>query len=128
RIGEQNLADARELGGGLGRRLGARARDKHVDRVAQRCGCRERLARRRVQRAIGVLRQQKDRHRQSTPASVLSLATSSATLPTLTPAFRLAGSVIFRTLSCGAMSTPKSAGFFTSSGFFFAFITLGSEG
>ena len=43
---------------------------------------------------------------QSTPASSLSLPTSSATEPTLTPALRLGGSVVFSTFRRGVTSTP----------------------
>src|SRR5690606_32397831 len=73
------------------------------------------------------LGKKKCRH-QRPPASFLSFSTSSATLPTLTPALRVGGSEVFRTLRRGVMSTPKSSGVFTSSGFFFAFMILGSDG
>ena len=43
---------------------------------------------------------------QITPASVFSLATSSAAVSTLTPATRLGGSVTFSTFRCPARSTP----------------------
>jgi hypothetical protein len=41
-----------------------------------------------------------------TPASSLSLAISSSTEPTFTPALRPAGSTVFTTLSRGVTSTP----------------------
>ena len=54
---------------------------------------------------VVVLGEDQDGH-QSTPASVLSLAISSSTEPTLTPALRVAGSTVFSTFSRGATSTP----------------------
>jgi hypothetical protein len=63
----------------------------------------------------------------STPASFLSLSTSSATSLTLTPALRPPGSSVFSTFSRGFTSAPKSAGLLSSSGFFLAFMMLGSE-
>ena len=57
----------------------------------------------------------------------LSLATSSSTSATLTPAERLAGSATETVSSRGAMSTPKSAGVFVASGLDFAFMMLGSD-
>ena len=89
-----------ELGGRFGGGLGVVAGDEHVDVAAQRLGRGDGLAGRGLQRAVGVLGQQENRH-QSTPASALSFCTSSATLPTLTPALRLAGSAIFSTLRRG---------------------------
>ncbi len=127
RIGEQHLAHAGELGGCLGGRLGVVPGHEHVDVAAELLGSGNGLGGRRLQRAIGVLGKKKNGH-QSTPASALSFCTSSATLPTLTPALRLAGSAIFSTLRRGVTSTPKSSGFLMSSGFFFAFMMLGSEG
>ena len=53
------------------------------------------------------LGQKKGRHVQITPASSCSLATSSATDLTFTPALRPLGSAVFNTLSRGATSTPK---------------------
>jgi thiamine pyrophosphate-dependent acetolactate synthase large subunit-like protein len=75
---------------------------------------------------LGKISKEQRRH-YSTPASFLSLAMSSATSATFTPAFRLAGSEVLITLSRGETSTPKSAGDFSSIGFFFAFIMLGRE-
>ncbi len=62
-----------------------------------------------------------------TPASFFSLSTSSATLLTLMPALRPPGSSVFKTFSRGFMSALKSAAVFSSSGFFLAFMMLGSE-
>src|SRR5687768_10374747 len=66
------------------------------------------------------------RHVQITFASFLSLLTRVATSGTITPAERLAGSVTFRVFRRGLASTPKSAGVTVSSGFFLAFMMLGS--
>ena len=44
----------------------------------------------------------------------------------LTPALRLGGSVTFSVFRRNATSTPRSAGFNVSSGFFFAFMMFGS--
>src|SRR5258708_6096045 len=62
----------------------------------------------------------------STP-SALSLSSSSDTLATFTPPPRLGGSDTFSTLKRGVTSTPKSAGDFSSIGFFLAFMMLGRE-
>ena len=61
-----------------------------------------------------------------TLASPRSLATSSFTSATLPPPLRLAGSVTLSVVSRGATSTPSVAGLVTSSGFFLAFMMLGS--
>ena len=45
---------------------------------------------------------------------------------TLMPALRFGGSVTVTVARRGATSTPRSAGFTTSIGFFFAFMMLGS--
>ena len=45
----------------------------------------------------------------------------------LDAALRPLGSSVFSTLRRGVTSTPKSAGVFSSSGFFLAFMMLGSE-
>ena len=62
---------------------------------------------------------------QITFASVLSLATSSATSATFTPPWRAGGSVTFNVVCRGVTSTPNSSTVRASSGFFFAFMMLG---
>ena len=62
-----------------------------------------------------------------TLASLRSFSTSSCTEPTFLPAWRLAGSFTLTTVSRGAGSTPRSAGFTVSIGFLRAFMMLGSE-
>jgi len=65
-------------------------------------------------------------HVQITLASVFSLFTRVATSATFTPAPRLGGSLTFRVFRRGATSTPRSSGLTVSSGFFLAFMMLGS--
>ena len=125
-IGQQHLLDAGELGGSFRSTLGALARDQHVDIGAEGCGRRQRLVGRVLDPGIVVFGNQQRGH-QSTPASVLSLLTSSATSLTLTPALRPAGSVVLRTSRRGVRSTPVSAAVFSAIGFFFAFMMFGSE-
>jgi hypothetical protein len=64
---------------------------------------------------------------QMTFASFFSLSTSSWTDATLTPAPRFGGSTTFSVFSRCAASTPRSAAVTVSSGFFFAYMMLGSE-
>ena len=104
-VGEQHLGDAVELRGRFRDGARALARDQHMHRLAQRLGGGERLVGRVLERLVVVLGDQKRRH-QITPASFLSLSTSSATVFTLTPALRPGGSVVFSTSSRGATSTP----------------------
>src|SRR5436190_14414258 len=59
--------------------------------------------------------------------SAFSRSSSSLTDATFTPPPRLGGSDTFRTLRRGVISTPRSAGDFSSIGFFLAFMMLGSE-
>ena len=61
-----------------------------------------------------------------TLASFFSFSTSSSTLETFTPPWRAGGSVTFSTFRRGAGSTPRSAGENFYSGFFLAFMMLGS--
>ena len=101
--------------------------DQHVDRRAELRSRGERARRQIAQTAVRDFGQKKRRHGQITPASSCSLATSSATVLTFTPALRPLGSAVFSTFRRGVTSTPKSAGVFSSIGFFFAFMMLGSE-
>ena len=124
-VGVQHLAHAVDLGGGLRGAAGIRARDQHVDIAAHRLGGGDDLVGGVLHGRVVVFGDNENGH-QITPAS-LSLPTSSAAVFTLTPAWRLPGSAVFTTLRRGAISTPKSAGVFTSIGFFFAFMMFGSE-
>ena len=79
-----------------------------------------------LDRLIVMISKKKRRH-QNPPASVLSLETSSATEATLMPAFRPGGSMVETTFKRGVISMPKSAGVFSSIGFFLAFIMFGKD-
>jgi hypothetical protein len=59
-------------------------------------------------------------------ASVFSFSTSVFTSGTFTPAARFGGSTTLSTFRRGVTSTPRSPGVTMSSGFFFAFMMLGS--
>ncbi len=109
----------------VGDGLGVMAGDQDMHGRAEVLGGAQGLAGGLVEALVVVLGEQQRGH-QITPA-VLSLETSSAALATLTPAERPAGSAVFSTLSRGAMSTPSVSGVVSSSGFFFAFMMLGSE-
>ena len=82
RLGEQHLVDAVELGGRVRDRLRALAGDQHMHVAAHRLRGGQRLGGRVLQRLVVVLGDQERGH-QSTPASFLSLSTSSADGPDL---------------------------------------------
>ena len=126
-VGNQHLRHARKLGRTRRRRPAVVTRHENMKFATQRKGGRQRLGCRAPQRRIRMVGKKQNGH-YKIPASVLSLPTSSATLPTLIPAFRVGGSAVLRTFKRGVMSTPKSSGVFTSNGFFFAFMILGSAG
>src|SRR5512143_2463852 len=85
------------------------------------------LAGRFLQGFIVVFGDDERGHGQITPASFFSLSSNSATVFTLMPAWRLGGSLTLRTFSLGVVSTPKSAGDFSSIGFFLAFMMFGRD-
>ena len=87
------------------RRRGALAGDQHMHSAAERLGGGQRLVGGVLERLVVVLGDEKRGH-QITPASFLSLSTSSATVFTLAPALRPGGSVVLSTSSRGATSTP----------------------
>ena len=64
--------------------------------------------------------------RQITFASLRSFATSSFASATRPPPLRFGGSTTFSVVNRGVTSTPSASGLTTSSGFFFAFMMLGS--
>ena len=105
-VGDAHPGDARELRGRLGRRADVVADDQNVDRLPDLEGGGEGARGQIAQGAARDLGQKKGRHDQITPASSCSLATSSATDLTFTPALRPPGSDVLRTLSRGATSTP----------------------
>ena len=96
RIGNQHLGHAVELGGFIGHCRAIAARHENVNVGTHFLGCRDGLRGRRSESLVGVLGENQNRH-QSTPASVFSFCTSSATSATFTPPFRCGGSAVFRT-------------------------------
>ena len=129
-VGQQHLGGAGDLRRRLGDRpaRGARHQDVHI--AARRfrdlrCGG-HRVEGRGLQCPVVVFGDDENRH-QITRASSLSLSTSSATEPTLTPPCRFAGSSTFKVTSRGVTSTPSCSGVMISIGFFLAFMMLGSE-
>src|SRR6516164_7958061 len=125
-LGNEHFFDAGEFRGGLRSWPDILPRDEHVNRLAQRfCGTQS-LGGDVIEVTAFNISQNKRRH-AITPASFLSFARSSATEPTLTPALRVEGSLVFKIFRRGEASTPKSATVFSAIGFFFAFIMLGSE-
>ncbi len=125
-VRQQDFFGTREAGGGPRRGIDPLAGDKDMDRFVQGLGRAHGLGGRLVQGAVQNLGKEQDRH-QITPASSLSLATSSAAEATLAPALRTGGAAVFKILRRGAISTPSSAGVFSSITFFLAFMMLGSE-
>src|SRR5262249_44817374 len=125
-ICDEHFLDASKLCRRLGGSAAILSRDEHVHgRTKLRSSC-DGLRRRVLERGVDVFCNHEARH-QMTPASFLSLSRSSCTVFTLMPAWRFGGSVTLRTFSFGVMSTPKSAGDFSSIGFFFAFMMFGNE-
>ncbi len=105
-VGDQHPRHALEFSRTRRGGVDVAARDENVDRRPEFERGGERPRGHVAQLTVGDFRQQKGRHRQITPASSCSLATSSATDFTLTPALRPPGSVVFNTLSRGETSTP----------------------
>src|SRR5258706_2439721 len=120
----QDLLHAGERRGFVGRRLRAASGDEHVHVPAHLRGRRDRVVRAAAKVAPVVFRDDKRGH--MTLASFLSLSTSSPTSFTMTPALRMPGSATLSVFTRGATSTPSASAFSTSSGFFFAFMMLGS--
>ena len=136
RLGEQmvvgrvvGMPDTRDAGdpcGRLGDRRGPAAGHQNVDIAGERGGGGDGVERRRVERRAVMGGDDKSRH-QITPASFLSLSTSSSTSATLRPPARAGGSSTVKVSSRGATSTPSSSTAIWSIGFFFAFMMLGSD-
>src|SRR5690606_36880112 len=114
-----------ELCGGFANYAASGPGHQHVDLAADLPRRRHGPSGRAVERGIVVFRNDQDRH--ITRASSLSFATSSETEPTFEPGLRSAGLAVETTVSVGARLTPRLAASIFSSGFFLAFITLGSE-
>src|SRR5450631_3696892 len=99
---QQDLLDAIELRGGLRNCARAVAGDQHMHRRRERFGGGQRLVGRVLEHLVVVLGNEEGGH-DNTPASFLSLSTSSATDFTFTPDLRPAGSVVLSTSSRGEM-------------------------
>ena len=124
-LGDVDLPDPVEPGAGLGGLRGPLADHQRGDGVAHLAGGRERPGRHVVEHAVLLFGDQQNRHR-ITPVS-RSLPTSSPTEATLAPPWRAGGSTVFSTVRRGVTSTPKSSGVLASTGFFLAFMMLGSD-
>ena len=127
-VREQHLADTCDLRRRL-RGVGRVVPDHQHVHVATGLGRRgHRVQRRALEGLVVVFRQYECSHgvSQMALASFFSLLTSVATSGTLMPALRDGGSETFSVFSRGVTSTPRSAGFSVSSGFFFAFMMFGS--
>ena len=123
-IDQVHDAHAGDRGGGIGHRATGVAGDQQMH-LAHRSRGGDRRQRRLVQRDIVMLDPDQRLH-AATPRA-RSATTSASTSPTRMPACRAGGSDTFSVRSRGDTSTPKSAGDLTTSGFFFAFMMLGSE-
>src|ERR1051326_2959158 len=96
---------------GPGREGGARHEQDEI--AADLLGRRHGMEGGRLQTGIVMLGDQQERH-QITLASLRSLSTSSATLFTLTPAWRFGGSPTLSVFRRGLGSTPSCSGVSTS--------------
>lgn len=105
---------------------GGIARDQHMH-IAQLGCCGHGGQSRLPDLTAFVVEKNKSGHDQITFASLRSFSTSSATESSLMPALRSVGSATLTTVRRGVMSTPRSAACRVSSGFFLAFMMLGSE-
>ena len=124
-IGQKNLGHAADLCGFVRRIGGVVTRHKDVHVATGFCRRSHRVQRCRADRFTVMFGKHQSGH-QITFASVFSFATSVAASGTLIPALRPAGSVTCSVFNLGVTSTPRSSGFRFSSGFFFAFMMLGS--
>src|SRR5690606_22987064 len=123
-VGDMDLADAGDFCACLGNAVDALAGDEQMHFAKFGCGGHGGEGG-ILDRGAVMLDQYKRLH--ATTPKVLSLAINSSTDATLSPAWRLGGSVTLRISRRGAASTPKSAGVFIASGFDLAFMMLGSE-
>eukprot|EP01022_Parablepharisma_sp_SALTPOND_P004193 TRINITY_DN118_c0_g1_i10.p1 TRINITY_DN118_c0_g1~~TRINITY_DN118_c0_g1_i10.p1 ORF type:complete len:1227 (-),score=392.65 TRINITY_DN118_c0_g1_i10:741-4421(-) len=125
-IGQQHLGYARHLGSGVGGSLGIGASDQDVYVATGLCRSGDGVEGAALEAGVVVFGNNECGHDQITLASFFSLATSVATSGTFTPALRLAGSTTLSVFTRGLTSTPSSSGLTVSSGFFLAFMILGS--
>ena len=103
-IGEQHLRHAGDFRGGVGDTLGALPGDEDMDVPAQRDRRSDRGEGRVLEDDVVVFGEDEAAH--CTAPMVFSFSTSSSTLLTLIPAWRLPGSTTLRTVSRGVTSTP----------------------
>ena len=125
-VGDLDFGDALQGGGVLGGGGAVAAGDEDVDVATELRGGGDGVEGGGLEAGVVVFGNDENGHDQITLASFLSLLTSSATSATRMPAERLAGSATLRVVRRGATSTPRSAGLTVSSGFFLAFMMLGS--
>jgi hypothetical protein len=125
-VSAQYLADSGDLGGSLCNGPTTFARNQHVDVATDCLGRSQNHQRGRLEFRVIVIGYNEDAH-EITFASFFSLSTSSSTVSTLIPASRSEGGSTDSTSTVGVRSTPRSSGETTSSGFFFAFMMLGSD-
>ena len=123
-VGDMDLADAGDLGGGGSDAVHALAGDEQMHLTQLRRGGDG--GQRGILDGGAVMFDPDERLHFATPMD-LSLPTSASTSATFTPAVRLAGSTTFSVVSRGVTSTPKSAGVFCAIGLDFAFMMFGSE-
>ena len=123
-VGVQHPGDAGQPGGLFRGGAAVLAGDENMDLGAELARGRQCLGGGVLQGRIVMVGNQQRHHR--TPAS-LSFSTNSAADSSLTPAIRPGGSAVLITSRRGATSTPKSSGVFSSTGFFLAFMILGSD-
>ena len=100
-----DLADAREPGGGLGCCAGIVACDQHVDIAAESLGGGDGLGGDVVEGGVAVFSEDENGHDQMAPTD-LSFAIRASTSATFSPASRFFGSATFTIDRRGAMSTP----------------------
>src|SRR5690606_37204593 len=125
-IGQDHFGNTGDFGGLLSHGVGTVACHQDMDVTTNGCCGGYRAQRRSLELGVVVFSNNQIRHDQTTFASFLSLSTSVATSGTMMPALRAAGSTTFSVLRRGATSTPRSSGETVSSGFFLAFMMLGS--
>ena len=125
-IGDLDLGDALQRGGLLGSGGTVGAGDQHVDVATDFLGGGDGVQGGGLQALVVVFGDNENGHDQITLASFFSLFTRSATSATLMPALRFGGSLTLMVVRRGATSTPRSGGLTVSSGFFLAFMMLGS--
>ena len=126
-VGDFDGGHALELSRLLGGGAAVAAGDEDVDVATDLGGCGNGVEGGGLEAGVVVFGDYEDSHDQITFASFFSFSTSSATDLTLIPALRAAGASTFRVFTVEAVVTPNASGVTVSSGFFLAFMMLGSE-